>query len=242
MDYESGREVVLTVDILVITVGFILSQEGEVGKCYPNHFGSISLTSVESWYSQAKLKLYGLFRSLRAVRVFIFGVTNLVVEMDTKYVKGMINNPDLQLNATINQWIASILLFHFKLRHISTDQHTSPDGLLHWPPLDDDPPDTDDFKDWLDSSYSFCITLLNDWLLPSSITPCSAHWGVVSLAYCPPSPRSRVASSFYPFPCQSLCSHILLSFTHPLPNLSSSRTLPLYLGLPRLSLEKPGFT
>ena len=95
--------------------------------------------------------------------------------MDAKYVKGMINNPDLQPNMTINRWIASILLFHFKFHHISADRHTSPDGLSRQPPSDDDPPDTDDFEDWLDSSYSFCITLLNDQLLPSSITPCSAH-------------------------------------------------------------------
>ena len=97
--------------------------------------------------------------------------------MDTKYIKGMINNPDLQPNTTINRWIASILLFHFELRHISTDRHTGPDGLSRRPPLDDNPPDMDDFKDWLDNSYSFCVTLLNDWLLPSSITPCSAHLG-----------------------------------------------------------------
>ena len=64
LDYESGREVVLTVDTSVIAVGFILSQEGEDGKRYLNHFGSISLTSVESRYFQAKLELYGLFRSL----------------------------------------------------------------------------------------------------------------------------------------------------------------------------------
>ena len=97
--------------------------------------------------------------------------------MDAKYVKGMINNPDLQPNMTINWWITGILLFHFELRHISTDQHTGPDGLLCRPPSDDDPPDTDDFEDWLDNSYSFCITLLNDQLLPSSTTPCSAQLG-----------------------------------------------------------------
>ena len=97
--------------------------------------------------------------------------------MDAKYVKGMINNPDLQLNATINRWIASILLFHFELCHISADQHAGPDGPSCRPPSDDDPPDTDDFEDWLDNSYSFCVTLLNDRLLPSSITPCSAHLG-----------------------------------------------------------------
>ena len=29
----------------------------------------------------------------------------------------------------------------------------------------------------MDNSYSFCVTLLNDQLLPSSIMPCSAHLG-----------------------------------------------------------------
>ena len=36
LDYASGREVVLAVDTLLIAVGFILSQEGEDGKRYPN--------------------------------------------------------------------------------------------------------------------------------------------------------------------------------------------------------------
>ena len=200
LDYKSGREVVLAVDTSVIAVGFILSQEGEDGKCYPNCFGSISLTSIESWYSQAKLELYGLFCSLRAVRVFIFGVTNLVEEMDAKYVKGMINNPDLQPNTTINRWITSILLFHFELCHISADRHTGPDGLSCWPPSDDDPPNTDDFEDWLDNSYSFCVTLLNDWLLPSSIMLCSAHLGCCFPCLLPSVPSASICFLLLPIP------------------------------------------
>jgi hypothetical protein len=58
------------------------------------------LTEVESCYSQAKLELYGLFRALRAVCVFIFGVKNLTVEVNTKYIKGMINNRTLQWKST----------------------------------------------------------------------------------------------------------------------------------------------
>jgi len=143
LDYMSGREVVLTVDTLVIAIGFILSQQGEDGKHYPNRFGSISLTSVESRYSQAKLELYGLFWALQAVRVFIFGAANLVVEMDAKYVKGMINNPDLQPSMTINRWITSILLFRFELHHIPADKHAGPDGLSHCPPSDADSPEED---------------------------------------------------------------------------------------------------
>ena len=60
LDYESGREVVFAVNTSVIAVSFILLQEGKDGKCYPNCFGTISLTSIESQYSQAKLKLSGL--------------------------------------------------------------------------------------------------------------------------------------------------------------------------------------
>ena len=148
--------------------------------------------------------------------------------MDIKYVKGMINNPDLQLNTTINQWITGILLFHFELHHISADQHTGPDGLSCRPPSGDDPPNTDDFEDWLDSSYSFCVTLLNDWLLPSSITPCSAHLGCRFPCLLPSVPSASGCFLLLAIPRRSLCSHILLSFTHPLPSLSLSQTLPLY--------------
>ena len=226
LDYKSNREVVLTVDTSVITVGFILSQEGEDGKHYLNCFGSISLTRAESRYSQAKLELYGLFHSLRAVRVFIFGVTNLVVEMDAKYAKGMINNPDLQPNTTINRWITSILLFHFELHHISADRHISPDGLSRQSIL----------QIWMILRIGW--TILTPFALPySMIGYClllphhAPHiWGFISLAYRPPSPRHWVTSSFYPFLHRSLCSHILLSFTPPLPSLSPSRTLPLYSG------------
>jgi hypothetical protein len=102
IDYDSDREVILAVDTSNIAIGFILLQVGADGKCYPNRFGSIVLNEVESRYSQAKLELYGLFCVLRVVRIFIFGVKHLTVEVDAKYIKGMINNPDLQPNTTIN--------------------------------------------------------------------------------------------------------------------------------------------
>jgi hypothetical protein len=162
LDYVSGREVILAVDTSVIAVRYILPQEGDDGKRYMNCFGSLSLTEVESRYSEAKLELYGLFLALRAVRIFIFGVANLTVEMDAKYVKGMINNPDLQPNATINRWIAGILLFHFKLVHISADKHARPDRLSRRPPAAEDPLDEDDVEDWLDDAYSFAVVLLNE--------------------------------------------------------------------------------
>jgi hypothetical protein len=162
IDHTCGREVILAVDTSVIAVGFILLQVGDNGKRYPSHFGSITLTKVESCYSQAKLELYGLFRALRAVRIYLFSITNLTVEVDAKYVKGMINNPDLQPNATINRWIAGILLFSFELVHIPTSKHTGADGLSRRPCAEEDPLEEDDHEDWLDRSYSFGMEILND--------------------------------------------------------------------------------
>src|SRR5437588_2983548 len=137
-------------------------QLGDDGKHYPACFGLITLNEVESRYSQAKLELYGLFRALRAVRVWIFGVPKLTIEVDAKYIKGMINNPDLQPNASINRWIAGILLFDFELVHVPGDRHTGADGLSRRPPSIDDPIQDDDHEDWLDKAYSFSIELLNE--------------------------------------------------------------------------------
>lgn len=115
IDYDSDLEVILAVDTSQIAVGYILQQLGTDNKRYPSRFGSITLNTRESRYSQAKLELFGLFRALKDARIWIVGVRNLVVEVDAKYIKGMINNPNIQPNAAINRWIAAILLFDFQL-------------------------------------------------------------------------------------------------------------------------------
>ena len=67
----------------------------------------------------------------------------------------MLNNPDIQPNATINRWIAGILLFDFKLIHVPGMTH-GPDGLSQRPAQPEDEPDLpDDYKDWIDHSYGF---------------------------------------------------------------------------------------
>jgi hypothetical protein len=118
-------------------------------------------TEHESRYSQAKLELYGLFRALHAYCIYIIGVENLVVEVDTKYLKGMLNNPDIQPNTTINRWIAGILLFDFKLVHVPAIHHTAADGLSRRFPAPEDLPEMDDFEEWIDDSYGFFMELAN---------------------------------------------------------------------------------
>ena len=84
-----------------------------------------ALTSNMLWI----LPRLQLFQALKATKVWIIGVQNLTIEVNAKYIKGMINNPDIQPNASMNQWIAAILLFNFKLQHVPGSKHARPDGL-----------------------------------------------------------------------------------------------------------------
>lgn len=161
IDYKSLNEVILAVDSSWMAVGYILSQVGNDKKRYPSRFGSITWNEREQRYSQAKLELYGLFRALKSVKVVLIGVKSLTVEVDAKYIKGMINNPDIQPNAAINRWIAGILLFDFKLRHVPGRDHGPADGLSRRPAAPEDPEDKEDYDEWIDRAYSFAVVLLN---------------------------------------------------------------------------------
>ena len=51
------------------------------------------------------------------------------MEVDAKYIKGMLNEPDLWPNAAINRWIQGILMFHFTPIHVPATKHVGPDAL-----------------------------------------------------------------------------------------------------------------
>jgi hypothetical protein len=79
-------------------------------------------------YSQPKLEIYGLYCALRSLRLYLIGVKNLIVEVDARYIQGMLTNPDISPSASINRWIVAILTFHFDLMHV-VGTHHGPDGL-----------------------------------------------------------------------------------------------------------------
>ena len=143
-----------------IMIGFLFCQCDTDNPCICQyvHFGSITLNNRESHFSQPKLELYGLFCALRALKMYLIGVQNLVVEVDVRYIKGMLANPDLMLSTSMNHWIMSILLFHFTLVHVPGTQHGL-DGLSRCPqqPGDDitDSVDNLEFDDWVDQVYRF---------------------------------------------------------------------------------------
>lgn len=159
IDYSSLRSVILAVDTSVIAIGYIIYQEDIQEKRRPVRFGSLPINERESRYSQAKLELYGLYRTLRQTRYHLTAVKNLIVEVDAKYIKDMLNHPDLMPNATLNRWIAGILLFDFTLKHVPADRHKGPDGLSRRPRADDDSDDEFDDDEEDDTWFSQAMTI-----------------------------------------------------------------------------------
>jgi hypothetical protein len=159
INYTSSAPVILAVDTSYIAVGFHLCQCDVTtpSRCYYNRFCSITLNDRESKYSQPKLKIYGLYRALRTLCLYLIGVRNLVVEVDARYIKGMLSNPDISPSASINRWIVTILTFHFDLVHVPGTHH-GPSGLSRRPRQDGDDEDRDDeedFADWIDQLHGF---------------------------------------------------------------------------------------
>ena len=128
--YHSEAPVILGVDTSYIAISSILSQcDLDNPKLrYVAQFGSITLNKCEARFPQPKLELYGLYQALRSWKLYLIGVQNLIVEVDAKYIKGMLANPNIAPSASINQWILSILMFHSTLVHIPGTHH-GPDGL-----------------------------------------------------------------------------------------------------------------
>ncbi|KAI0037427.1 hypothetical protein FA95DRAFT_1477644, partial [Auriscalpium vulgare] len=125
--------VILAVDTSPIAVGFLLCQADADDpksrkKRWYARFGSIALNDREARFSQPKLELYSLFRALRALKIYLIGVRNMVVEVDAHYIKGMLDNPDIEPLASMNRWIIAILMFHFVLVHVPGLSH-GPDGM-----------------------------------------------------------------------------------------------------------------
>src|SRR5271163_3700152 len=130
IDYESSGAVVLAVDTSYMAVGFYIYQEDPTGKKKNMFvkFGSITMNEREARFSQPKRELFGLKRALEVNEYLLIGCRKLIIETDAKYLKGMLNHPEMGPNATINRWIEKVLMFHFEIRHVA-GKTFGPDGL-----------------------------------------------------------------------------------------------------------------
>jgi RNase H-like domain found in reverse transcriptase len=105
INYKSSASVILSIDTSQIAVGFILSQ---CNLHNPKHqyytlFGLITLNKRECKFSQPKLKLYGLYQALQSLKLYSISIQNLIIKVDARYIKGMLQNPDISPSASMNR-------------------------------------------------------------------------------------------------------------------------------------------
>jgi hypothetical protein len=112
------------------------------------------MSDRESQYSQPKLELFGLYRALRHWHLYIIGAKTLQVEVDAKYIQGLLNNPDLQPDAAVTRWIQGILMFHFALIHVPATKFQGPDALSRCKPAEGEAVESDN-DSWLDEIALF---------------------------------------------------------------------------------------
>src|SRR5882672_9223141 len=186
IDYHSDQCVILAIYSSCIATSFILLQLGMDNKQHPSQFGSITWNERESCYTQAKIEIYGIWHALQAYQLYIIGVKNLRVEINASYIKGMLNNPDIQPGATVNRWIVGIKLFQFELVHVPGRLHTDPDGLSCRASSPNDPVEEDDADDWLDKTMSFAVILMNS---------CPSWSQRLNSSYCPNFPNIQTHSA-----------------------------------------------
>jgi RNase H-like domain found in reverse transcriptase len=137
IDFRS-KLVILAMDSSFVTVGWIVYQLDKRGRRKPSRYSSISWTEQNARHPQPKLELHRVFHALEALRIHLVGLPMFSLEVDAKYIKGMLNNPDIQSNNTMNRWIAGILLFNFDLVHVPGKDHAGPDGLSRRRPAPED--------------------------------------------------------------------------------------------------------
>ena len=144
LDYsEEGGEIVLAVDASGEGWGAILQQEKD-GKRHPIRYESGVWTAPEKKYNAGKREYRALLKSLKKLKVCIYGV-RFMVEIDAKTLLHQLNLPIVDLpGAMVTRWITWIRLFDFDVRHVPGRQHSEPDSLSRRP-NDDDGDDDDDY-------------------------------------------------------------------------------------------------
>ena len=149
--FPSNHPIVMAIDTSWRAIGYYLYQRDDVDPKIIHYikFNSILMDERQQRYSQPKRELFGLRRALEKETYLLLGSRNLVIEMDAKYIFGMLNNPGKMPNATINRWVDYIRTnFHFTLVH-KKGKSFGPDGLSRrkWYPGDPEDEPFDDGSD-----------------------------------------------------------------------------------------------
>ncbi|OMJ20297.1 Transposon Tf2-8 polyprotein [Smittium culicis] len=124
---ENSERLILTVDASPVGAGGVLHQENENGERMTCRFESYCFKERERRYSQIKRELFAMMKTLKKMRMYLYGV-KFLLETDCRPLIGLINKPDLPKDVSF-RWICYIFQFDFDLSHISGSDNLVADAL-----------------------------------------------------------------------------------------------------------------
>ncbi|KAJ1305906.1 hypothetical protein OPQ81_010625 [Rhizoctonia solani] len=103
---------------------------------------------------------------IRALPAGSGGEAEAVVEVDVKYIQGMLNSPELVQNAIVGCWAEEILCYPFKLQHVRVANHAAPDGLSHRRHAPEDTESDESDREQPGQSQIMAASRLDGWVNP----------------------------------------------------------------------------
>jgi hypothetical protein len=126
-------EIILASDASLMEWGGILMQLDKQQRRHPARYKSGLWNEAEKRYNIGKRECRGLFKILKKVRYYLYGV-RFVIEINAKTLVAQLNRSASDVpGALVTRWLAWIQLFDFKVRHVSGKKHTAADGLSRRP-------------------------------------------------------------------------------------------------------------
>ena len=160
LDYQTrdpNRPIILGVDTSNIAIGITLSQDGTDGKRRYARYSSLPISGPQALYSQPKLEMYGLYRAVRHMAIYLAGVTNLVFEMDAKYVQSMLTSNDPFPETIVTRWRNIINVHKYTFRHVSATKFKINDALSRREPtpeeLEEAKKEEAEMEEWVDKMF-----------------------------------------------------------------------------------------
>jgi hypothetical protein len=127
IDYGTGGgQMIVAVDSSQTAAGVAIWQLDKAGRRQPIVFDSIPMTDTELRYSQPKLELCGVFKTLKRHSQLLFGI-HFILEVDASFLKVIVGVPELP-TAVITRWVSYIKGFDFTVEHLPGKEHVVPDA------------------------------------------------------------------------------------------------------------------